>query len=439
VEAGLVGAGDGLGRRKRVPELDIQAPFYQNVAMAMHPTEPLLAVVVDHAIQLMVLDTEMLLGRAPERVSVHYATAKLVLVGDSGVGKTGLGWRMAHGEFKDHASTHGQQFWLLDELGQVRSDGAQCEAILWDLAGQPDYRLIHSLFLDDVDLALLLFDPTRLDDPLDGIEFWLKQLKATHVITAVPAPDRGCPAILVASRIDRGEGTFTRQELEAFCRQRGIHGPSFTSALRGDGVKELLKTMQALIPWDEKPATVTTDTFKRIKDHVLGLKQGERSQVIVALADLRRLIEEADPHAPVLEAEILTAVGHLANHGYVAWLTTSRGDRRILLVPELLNNLAASLVLEARRNDRGLGSLDEQHLLSGGYNLPELVDLSAGHRSRRERVRVSGRPHGIHRVLHPREPMAPRRPLPGGRRHDLRVPTGSGTRRRARPGPLLRR
>ena len=55
--------------------------------------------------------------------SVAYATAKVVLVGDSGVGKTGLGWRLAHGEFKEQASTHGQQFWVLDELKHTRATG----------------------------------------------------------------------------------------------------------------------------------------------------------------------------------------------------------------------------------------------------------------------------------------------------------------------------
>ena len=34
--------------------------------------------------------------------------------------------------------------------------------------------------------------------------------------------------------------------------------------------------MKALIPWDDKPATVTTETFKRIKDYVLGLKEDRR-------------------------------------------------------------------------------------------------------------------------------------------------------------------
>ena len=105
-------------------------------------------------IHLYELDQEVLLGQTFMH-SVTYTSAKIVLVGDSGVGKTGLGWRLAHGEFREHASTHGQQFWLLDQLSQTRSDGAQCEAVVWDLAGQPDYRLTHALFLDDADLTLV--------------------------------------------------------------------------------------------------------------------------------------------------------------------------------------------------------------------------------------------------------------------------------------------
>ena len=69
----------------------------------------------------------------PVGSSVLYTTAKIVLVGDSGVGKTGLGWRLAHDEFKEQASTHGQQFWMLDSLATTRGDGTDCEAVLWDL------------------------------------------------------------------------------------------------------------------------------------------------------------------------------------------------------------------------------------------------------------------------------------------------------------------
>ena len=63
------------------------------------------------------------------------AAAKLVLVGDSGVGKTGLGWRLKHGQFREQSSTHGQQFWVLDQLKTQRDDGTECVPVLWDLAG----------------------------------------------------------------------------------------------------------------------------------------------------------------------------------------------------------------------------------------------------------------------------------------------------------------
>ena len=53
--------------------------------------------------------------------------------------------------------------------------------------------------------------------------------------------------------------------------------------------------MKALIPWEEKPATVTTTTFKRIKDFVLGLKEtGSSSQAIVTPAELRGSLEATD-------------------------------------------------------------------------------------------------------------------------------------------------
>jgi GTPase SAR1 family protein len=128
------------------------------------------------------------------------------------VGKTGLGWRLAYNEYKDHSLTHGQQFWVIDELGGTRADGTQCEAVLWDLAGQPDYRLVHALFLDDVDLALVLFDPTNRQEPLAGVDFWLNQLRGRD--------RRLGPCCLVGARADRGTSTLTDAELEAYCQRR---------------------------------------------------------------------------------------------------------------------------------------------------------------------------------------------------------------------------
>ncbi len=396
--------------------------------IAFHPHEPVLATVgsdpganldeFDTLIHIWELDYAVLLGEDRSRTressgggclatsatedSVLHTTAKIVLVGDSGVGKTGLGWRLAHGEFKEHASTHGQQFWVVDQLAEKRKDGTRCEAVLWDLAGQPDYRLIHALFLDDADLALVLFDPTDQRDPLGSAEYWVKQLPAN------------CPKILVAARVDRGHVVLTNEELDNFCQRHGIVGGWIeTSAFSGLGLDGLLDRMKAGIPWDRKTAVTTTATFKRIKDFVLALKQNRTGQQIVFTpAELRRQLERAPaetsvarpesstgvgsgdagppPHAlreasgraillgAFTDAEMLTAVERLASHGFVRLLKLTDGQQRILLVPELLNNLASSFVLEARRNPRGLGALEESRLLEHGYRFPELEGLSEG-------------------------------------------------------------
>jgi len=353
--------------------------------LAFHPSQPLLATAGsdegenrDDVVHIWELDPDRILGQS-RPPSVTYTSAKIVLVGESGVGKTGLGYRLAHGTFQDHPSTHGQQFWLLDELRTTRADGAQCEAILWDLAGQPDYRLIHALFLDDADLALVLFDPTRDDDPLRGVEYWLRQLGAQ---AGQPAPaDHKREVIMVAARADRGAARLTADDIDRFCAERGIRSHVTTSALAGDGLAELVALMRDAVAWDSRPTTVTSATFKSIKDAVLGLKQRQDSvRVIVSPAELRAMLERDDPDRRFTDAEMLVAVGHLANHGYVALLRTSGGEQRVLLAPELLNNVAASIVLEARRNPKGLGSLEEQRVLAGGYAFPELHSLEADER-----------------------------------------------------------
>ena len=305
---------------------------------------------------------------------INYTTAKIVLVGDSGVGKTGLGWRLSHGEFKEHSSTHGQQFWVIDELGKTRDDGTKCEAVLWDLAGQPDYRLVHSLFLDDVDTALVLFDPTNRQEPLSGVDFWLNQLKSKE--------QELCNSILVGARVDRGTSTLTDEELRAYCERNGICGGYIsTSAQSGYGLPELLECLKTNIPWDEMPSTVTTQTFKCIKEYVLKLKeQTEHYNVLVQPAELGAQLKATNHELEFSDAEMMTSVGHLAKHGYVTVLRGSQGVQYILLAPDLLANLASSIVLEARRNPRGLGVLEESRLLAGQYAFLELHALDEDER-----------------------------------------------------------
>jgi len=56
--------------------------------------------------------------------------------------------------------------------------------------------------------------------------------------------------------------------------------------------------------------------------------------------------------------------GHWETHGYVAILRSSAGEQHILLTPDLLASLAASIVLLADKNPRELGAVSETKLLA---------------------------------------------------------------------------
>ncbi|MDY6993613.1 MAG: TIR domain-containing protein, partial [Pseudomonadota bacterium] len=251
----------------------------------------------------------------------------------------------------------------------TRADGTECEAVLWDFAGQPDYRLIHALFLDDIDLALVLFDPTHQQEPLKGVEYWLKQLQYNQ--------DAACQTILVGARVDRGSPSLTQEELQSFCQRHHIsQGYLLTSALTNEGLTELMSRVRQALQWELMPATITTLTFRRIKEFVLTLKEDTSGhKVLWRPTELRARLERIDPNWQFNDAELLTALQHLSNHGYVSLLRTSAGERMVLLMPDMLTNLASSLVLEARRNEKGLGALEENRILHGDYPLPELNRL----------------------------------------------------------------
>jgi len=305
---------------------------------------------------------------------VRYTTAKIVLVGDSGVGKTGLGWRIAHNEFKEHPSTHGQQFWVIPELGIKRQDGTECEAVLWDLAGQHNYRSIHSIFLDDVDASLILFDASNRQDPLKGVEFWLNELTGKKKLP---------PTVLVGARSDVSPTRLSLSELKQFCQQHGISGGYVSvSAKNGDGLNILLGTLRRQIPWDHMTTTVTNVTFKRIKDFVLSLKERlssndlmSQKDILIRVSELREQLQRTDNEWNFSNGEMITAVGHLQTHGYVSILKSSAGDEFILLTPNLLANLASSIVSLADKNPREVVAINETILLQSKFQFEELKDL----------------------------------------------------------------
>ena len=239
---------------------------------AVHPTLPILAAPGSSRgeINLWSIDFDLLRGTESTQSTV-YVNAKAVLLGDSGVGKSGLGIRMADREFRETSSTHGAQFWHFP-AGRLPGlpEHIQAELTLWDLAGQPEYRLTHQLFLDDVDVALLLFDCSDAGDPFRGVPYWAKVLRK-HA----PAHTR---RFLVSSRADVSPVTVDRREINHALAEYGLDAHYKTSAATGEGVAELFGDLMAAIPWAELPRTSTPRLFQVVREFLLERKQVSASR-----------------------------------------------------------------------------------------------------------------------------------------------------------------
>lgn len=352
------------------------ASSYWPPGIAFHPCLPCIATLGenDTVIRIWDLDMDLLLRDQTAAEWMPYTTAKLVLLGNSGVGKTSLGWRLAHDEFKRHRPTHGQHFWVIDNLSRTRADGTKCEAVLWDLASQEIYNHANAILLDNVDLSLVLFDTATQQESLKGAEFWLEQLACNNKLP---------PSVLVGARIDRGTPVLSQPELDQFCQRHGITGGYIsTSAMTGVGLEKLLGILKTQIPWEQNTAMVTSFTFKRIKEYVLALKEKpDRRVVLVNPDEMRKKLEVNNPGWQFSSDDMMNAVKHLENHGYLAILRRPLQEQVILLIPELLVKLASSILLKASNHPLGLGELSKTTMLQSGYDFPELMDLEQDEQS----------------------------------------------------------
>lgn len=104
---------------------------------------------------------------------VPAATYKIVLIGDSGVGKSNLIWRYANNEFTaDSKATLGVEF----ALKTVKASNQTITAQLWDTAGQERYRSITKAYYKEALAAIVVYDITKRSTFIN-VEKWLRELR----------------------------------------------------------------------------------------------------------------------------------------------------------------------------------------------------------------------------------------------------------------------
>lgn len=105
--------------------------------------------------------------------SGHADVLTVVLIGDSGVGKSNLLSRFTRNEFNlDSKSTIGVEF----ATRSIQVDSKTIKAQIWDTAGQERYRAITSAYYRGAVGALLVYDISK-HQTYDNVNRWLKELR----------------------------------------------------------------------------------------------------------------------------------------------------------------------------------------------------------------------------------------------------------------------
>jgi len=357
----------------------LSTPEHGSPGVVFHPFLPLLATVGsdsdttennnDNLIHIYELDLDILFDQLSEP-SAHYVNAKVMLVGDTGVGKTGLSLVLNNHRFEATDSTPGRRVWTFDSQEvKVDSNVKQTrETLLWDLAGQPGYRIIHQLHLNEVAVALVVFDARSETDPLAGVRHWERALRLAQQrqgTSSVPMKK-----FLVSARNDRGGVPISEDRLQAVLNEFGFDGYFKTSAKEGWDVKELRAAIEQAIPWENLPEVASSQLFADIKSFLLEVKK--TGQLLASVSELYNdfVLQRPDTAEKVanLRDQFNTCIGRLENRDLIRRLTFGG---YILLQPELLDAYASAMVNTAKEEPDGLGSIAEEIALGGKFFVPE--------------------------------------------------------------------
>jgi small GTP-binding protein len=312
--------------------------------------------------------------------TLQYTNAKVLIVGDSHAGKTGLTERLACDTFTPTDSTAGA--WATQWPLPAPSDAAtscQREIWLWDFGGQADQRLIHQLFMDQAALILLVFNADN-EDVLPGLQEW-----QTALHRSLPTPP---PQLLVAGRTDVGFKA-SRARLQAFAVEHGF-GYFETSAKSAAGCAELRAAIIASIEWDKIPRRTSPLIFKQIKDVILQLR--DEKQVLHTFKELHSILEKRLPPDAHFDTPILqTVISLLDGPGVIKQLDYGS---YVLLQPEWINAYAQAVIRTLRADERELGALPLGAIAEG-----KLIFQSMAHNGRDQIDMQRLKPQAMERIV----------------------------------------
>lgn len=156
--------------------------------------------------------------------------AKVVLVGETGVGKTSIINRFIKKTFTEimEPTIAGAQATVLVES----ESRGEMELDIWDTAGQERYRSVVGVFFRNAAAVVLVYDVSKKHS-FDELLFWAETVRQscdTHVLIYI-----------AGNKIDEEHREVTEQEARLFAQSIKAHSYVECSAKTGDGVVSLFE------------------------------------------------------------------------------------------------------------------------------------------------------------------------------------------------------
>jgi small GTP-binding protein len=165
------------------------------------------------------------------------AIYKVIVIGDPAVGKTSLLTKFATNQFEEkYLPTVGVS--ILKEPMELKEYNATVNLMFWDIAGQPQFYMLHRPYFNGADGMLLVFDITR-SSTFSNVNNWYS--------SAVKYGLSGIPRILIGNKVDLAEERKIILPMAEHLSEK-LSAPYFeTSAIAGENVKVVFQKIADLV------------------------------------------------------------------------------------------------------------------------------------------------------------------------------------------------
>ena len=162
-------------------------------------------------------------------MSASATSVKLVLLGDSGVGKTSIATQYISGKAPQSVKpTIGAAF----VTKSIIVESQPIELLIWDTAGQEVYRGLAPMYYRSALIAIIVFDITR-QASYESVSYWINELKANA--------DSRTVILVCANKSDLDEQRVVEESVaQQFAESHGALYAT-TSAQTGAGVERMFQ------------------------------------------------------------------------------------------------------------------------------------------------------------------------------------------------------